>query len=36
MFDRLGVNETRLGLDNELDKNRMFASKSTLNWVICD
>jgi hypothetical protein len=36
MFDRLGANETRLGLDNELAKNRIFASKSALNWVICD
>jgi hypothetical protein len=36
MFDRLGANEARLGLDDELAENRIFASKSALNWVICD
>jgi hypothetical protein len=36
MFDRLGVNEARLGLDDELAENRIFASKSALNWVIYD
>jgi hypothetical protein len=36
IFDRLGANESRLGLDDELAENRIFASKSVLNWVICD
>jgi hypothetical protein len=36
MFDRLGENESRLGLDDELVENRIFTSKLTLNWVICD
>jgi hypothetical protein len=36
MFDRLGANESRLGLDDELAENNIFASKSVLNWVICD
>jgi hypothetical protein len=36
MFDRLGANEARLGLDDELAENRIFASKSALNWVISD
>jgi hypothetical protein len=36
MFDRLGANEARLGLDDELAENRIFASKSTLNSVISD
>jgi hypothetical protein len=36
MFDRLGANESLLGLDNELAENKIFASKSALNWVICD
>jgi hypothetical protein len=36
MFDRLGANESRLGPDDELVKNRIFASKSALNWVIYD
>jgi hypothetical protein len=36
MFDRLGANESRLGLDDELAENRIFASISALNWVICD
>jgi hypothetical protein len=36
MFDRLGVNESLLGLDDELAENKIFASKSALNWVICD
>jgi hypothetical protein len=36
MFDRLGANEFRLGPDNELAENKIFASKSVLNWVICD
>jgi hypothetical protein len=36
MFDRLGANEARLGLDVELAENRIFASKSVLNWVISD
>jgi hypothetical protein len=31
MFDRLGANEARLGLDDELAGNRIFASKSALN-----
>jgi hypothetical protein len=35
MFDRLGANESRLGLDDELAENRIFASKLALNWVIC-
>jgi hypothetical protein len=36
MFDRLGANESLLGLDDELAENKIFASKSILNWVICD
>jgi hypothetical protein len=36
MFDRLGANEARLGLDDELVENRIFASKSVFNLVICD
>jgi hypothetical protein len=36
MFDRLGANEARLGIEDELAENRIFASKSTLNWVISD
>jgi hypothetical protein len=36
MFDRLGANESRLRHDDELAENRIFASKSTLNWVICN
>jgi hypothetical protein len=36
MFDRLGANESRLGPDDELANNKIFASKSTLSWVICD
>jgi hypothetical protein len=35
-FDRLGVNESRLGLDDELAENKIFTSKSALNWIICD
>jgi hypothetical protein len=35
MFDRLGANESLLGSDDELAENRIFASKSALNWVIC-
>jgi hypothetical protein len=31
MFDHLGVNEARLGLDDELAENRIFAFKSALN-----
>jgi hypothetical protein len=34
MFDHLGANESRLGLDDELAENTLFASKSVLNWVI--
>jgi hypothetical protein len=36
MFDRLGANESRLGPDDELAENKIFASKLTLSWVICD
>jgi hypothetical protein len=36
MFDRLGANESLLGLDDKLAENKIFASKSALNWVICD
>jgi hypothetical protein len=36
MFDRLGVNKSLLGLDDELAENKIFASKSDLNWVIYD
>jgi hypothetical protein len=36
MFDHLGANEARLGLDDELAENRIFASKSAINWVIYD
>jgi hypothetical protein len=36
MFDHLGANESRLGLDDELAENKIFASKSALNWVIYD
>jgi hypothetical protein len=31
MFNCLGANESQLGLDNELDENRIFASKAALN-----
>jgi hypothetical protein len=34
MFDRLYANESQLGPDDELAENRIFVSKSTLNWVI--
>jgi hypothetical protein len=34
MFDRLGANESLLGLDDELAENKIFISKSVLNWVI--
>jgi hypothetical protein len=36
LFDHLGANESRLGPDYELAENKIFTSKSTLNWVICD
>jgi hypothetical protein len=36
MFDRLGENKSRLVPDYELAKNRIFASKSALSWIICD
>jgi hypothetical protein len=36
MFDHIGANESRLGPDDKLAKNKIFVSKSTLNWVICD
>jgi hypothetical protein len=36
MFDRLDANESLLGPNDELAENRIFASKSALNWVICD
>jgi hypothetical protein len=36
MFDRLDANEYLLGLDDELAENKIFASKSALNWIICD
>jgi hypothetical protein len=36
MFDRLGANEVRLGSDDELAENKIFASKSDLNWIIYD
>jgi hypothetical protein len=36
MFDRLCANEGRLGSNDELAENKIFASKSTLNWVIYD
>jgi hypothetical protein len=36
MFRHLGANEVRLGLDDELAENRIFVSKSVLNWVIYD
>jgi hypothetical protein len=36
MFDHLGANESRLGHDDELAENKIFASKSALNWIICD
>jgi hypothetical protein len=36
MFDRLSANESRLGLDDKLAENRIFTSKSALNWIICD
>jgi hypothetical protein len=36
MFDRLDANESRLGPGDELAENRICASKSALNWVICD
>jgi hypothetical protein len=36
MFDYLDANEFRLEPDDELAKNRIFASKLALNWIICD
>jgi hypothetical protein len=36
IFDCLGANESLLDFDNELDENKIFASKSALNWIICD
>jgi hypothetical protein len=36
IFDRLGAYKSWLGLDDELVENRIFASKSALNWVIYD
>jgi hypothetical protein len=36
MFDHLGANESLLVLDDELAENKIFASKSALNWVVCD
>jgi hypothetical protein len=36
MFDHLGANESLLGLGNELAENKIFASKSALNWIIYD
>jgi hypothetical protein len=36
MFDHLGANEFRLGYDDELAENKIFSSKSALNWIICD
>jgi hypothetical protein len=36
MFDRLGTNESRLVLDDELAENIIFASKLALNWIIYD
>jgi hypothetical protein len=36
MFDRLSANESRFGSDDELAENRIFTSKSALNWIICD
>jgi hypothetical protein len=32
MFDHLGANEARLGLDDELAENKIFTSKLTLNY----
>jgi hypothetical protein len=36
MFNHLGANEGRLGANDELAENRIFISKSVLNWVIYD
>jgi hypothetical protein len=36
MFGRLCANEFRLGSDDELAENKIFAFKSVLNWVIYD
>jgi hypothetical protein len=36
MFDRLGANESLLGLDDKLAENKIFASQSALNWIIYD
>jgi hypothetical protein len=36
MFDRLGANEDRLRPNDELTENRIFVSKSVLNWIIYD
>jgi hypothetical protein len=36
MFDRLGANKVWLWSDDELAENKIFASKSILNWVIWD
>jgi hypothetical protein len=36
MFGRLGENKFRLGPDDELAENKIFTSKSALNWVIYD
>jgi hypothetical protein len=36
MFDYLDANESRLGPDDELAKNRIFASKLALKWIIYD
>jgi MuDR family transposase len=35
-FDRLSANESLLGLDDKLAENKIFALKSTLNWIIYD
>jgi hypothetical protein len=36
MFNRFGANKDQWGPDDELAENRIFASKSVLNWVIYD
>jgi hypothetical protein len=36
ILDHLGANESQLGPDDELAENKIFASKLSLSWIICD
>jgi hypothetical protein len=36
MFYSLSANNSRLGPNHELDENKIFDSKLTLNWIIYD